>query len=70
MTPMNLAPELSVFPALTLKEAWGDNRGYSSMAVMESQVIEYVSVNNPVDFMKEKVNSSRKVVISMPVPPH
>lgn len=70
MTPKNLAPEVSVFPALTLKEAWDDNRGYSYITVMESQVIEYVSVNNPVDFMREKVNSRRTVVVSMPVPTH
>lgn len=66
---MNLAPEASIFPPLTLKEAWGNNRGGSYITVMESQATVYVYVNNPVDFLTEKINSSRKVVIPMPVPP-
>lgn len=62
MTSINLALEASIFPSLTLKKPIGNNHGYSYILFIECQVTVYVYVNNMVDFLREKVSGSSKVV--------
>lgn len=60
MTSINLVSEVSIFPPLALKKSIGNNHGYRYILVMECQVTVYVYANT-VDFLREKVRSSRNV---------
>lgn len=57
---MNLASEASI-SFLTLKKPIGNNLGYSYILLIEYHVAVYVYENSMVDFLREKVSSSRKV---------